>query len=205
VSQLPRGSPGPRRIAIIGTTGAGKTTLAEQLSRRLAIPAVELDALYWDTGWKPAPREEFRSRVSQALGDAWIADGNYSQVRDLVWGSADTLIWLDMPLLVALWRVISRTVGRVLRRQVLWNGNRETIREALFSGDGLTRYLVQTHGRYRRELPALFDQPQYAHLRLVHLRSTRAVSRWLRALPRGTLALCSDRGHAGGTSNGTEA
>src|SRR5690349_14236388 len=85
-----------QRIMIVGTTGSGKTTLACQLAKRLALSQVDLDALYWNPQWTPAPPEVFRERVSTALsGDRWVVDGNYQQVRDLIWQRADTFIWLD--------------------------------------------------------------------------------------------------------------
>src|SRR5215813_3241988 len=95
-----------QRIMIIGTTGSGKTTLASQLAKRLALSQVELDALYWNPQWTPASPEVFRERVSAALsGERWVVDGNYQLVRDLIWQRADTLIWLDYPLPLALWRL----------------------------------------------------------------------------------------------------
>jgi adenylate kinase family enzyme len=66
-----------RRIAVVGTTGSGKTTLARQLSERLGIPHVELDAIRYGPNWKETPDEIFRECVSQALsGRSWVADGN---------------------------------------------------------------------------------------------------------------------------------
>jgi adenylate kinase family enzyme len=66
-----------QRIAVVGTTGSGKTALARRVSRQLDIPHVELDALYWGPHWAPAPTEVFRQRAAQALsGDAWVVDGN---------------------------------------------------------------------------------------------------------------------------------
>ncbi len=85
-----------RRIVVIGTTCAGKTTLARALGEKLGIPHVELDALYWGPGWEALPTEAFRSAVADALsGETWTTDGNYSKVQDIIWGRADTLIWLD--------------------------------------------------------------------------------------------------------------
>lgn len=174
-----------RRVAIIGSTGAGKTTLAAALADRLGVPHVELDSLYWEAGWQPVSREVLRDRIELALGDGWVTDGNYGQARDLIWGRADTLIWLDMPLIVALWRVVSRTLRRIVSGEVLWNDNRETFREAIFSRDGLVLYLFSSHRRHRQQYPQLLALPEYAHLRVVRLRSARAVARWLESVPPG--------------------
>lgn len=120
-----------KRIVVVGTTGTGKTTMAQRLADRLRLPHVELDALHWGPNWTEAPREIFRARVTGALhGDAWVVDGNYGKVRDLVWSRADTVIWLDYPLWLILWRLASRTTRRVIARETLWNGNRETLRGA---------------------------------------------------------------------------
>ena len=58
-------------------------------------------------------------------GDGWVVDGNYSAVRDLVWDRADTVVWLDLPRLVVVRRITTRSIRRVVRREELWNGNRE--------------------------------------------------------------------------------
>src|SRR5690348_17105632 len=94
------------RIAVVGSTGSGKTTLARYLARRLHVTHVELDALHWDADWIPAPIPIFRERTATALGgSAWIVGGNYSKVRDIVWARADMVIWLDYPLPIILCRV----------------------------------------------------------------------------------------------------
>ena len=112
-----------RRVVVIGTTGSGKTTLARRLAGRLGVPHVELDALHWDPDWTEAPPAVFRERTARALaGDGWMADGNYGKVRDLVWPRADTVVWLDFPLFVTLWRLVRRTFRRALTREELWGG-----------------------------------------------------------------------------------
>ncbi|HEX5414033.1 MAG TPA: AAA family ATPase, partial [Chloroflexota bacterium] len=75
----PEGAKNVNRLVVVGITGSGKTTLASTLAARLGYPHVELDALYWDSNWTPAPREVFRARVAAAIAtDHWVADGNYS-------------------------------------------------------------------------------------------------------------------------------
>jgi adenylate kinase family enzyme len=172
-----------RRISVVGTSGSGKTTTASQIAERLGIPHVEMDALHWEPNWTEAPLEVFRERVERALGgDAWVVDGNYSKVRDIVWGRADTIVWLDYALPVILWQVTWRTLRRSLRREELWSGNRESLGNALFSRDSILLWTLQTYKRRRQEYPVLLSQPEYAHLAIVHLHSPRETRAWVAGL-----------------------
>ncbi len=177
-----------QRAVVIGTTGTGKTTFAARLAQQLGYPHVELDALFWEPGWKPAPREAFRERVRAAtVGECWIADGNYTgKVLDLLWGRADTIIWLDYSLLTIIWQLFKRTMRRVVTQEELWNsGNRETLRAQFWSRDSLFVWVLQTFGRHRREFPELFRRPEHAHLRIVQLREPGEGDRWLGAQSKG--------------------
>ena len=174
-----------RRIAVIGTTGSGKTTLARALSQRLHIPHVELDSLYWEPDWGEATLPVFRERVREALqGAAWVVDGNYSKVRDITFGLADTVVWLDYGLPVMLWRLLRRTLRRILWREELWQGNRETWRGAFWGRDSLFWWLLTTYRRRRREYSVLFSQSEYAHLVKVRLRSPGEAKLWLECVAR---------------------
>jgi adenylate kinase family enzyme len=171
-----------QRIAVVGTTGSGKTTLAHHLAQRLEIPHVELDALHWGSDWIPVPTVVFRERTAQALsGRQWVVDGNYGKVRDIVWGRADTVVWLDYALPVVMGRLMWRTFQRVVTREELWSGNREGVRGTL-SGDSILLWALRTYWRRRREYPALFASPEHAHLTVVRLRSPRATDDWLSSL-----------------------
>lgn len=172
-----------RRVAVVGATGSGKTRLAQALARRLAVRHVELDALFWEPGWRPADREVFRARVAAALAcPGWVTDGNYHPVRDLVWRPATALIWLDYPLPLVLWRLARRTARRLMTREELWNGNRERLSENLLSRDSLFLWALQSHPRQRREYPAELARPEYAHLAVVHLRRPHETDQWLTSL-----------------------
>ncbi len=169
-----------RRIVVVGTSGSGKSTLARQLGKLLSIPAVEMDALFWGPYWTPAPLSVLRERVMQALsGDAWVVDGNYSKVRDLTWGRADTVVWLDYSLWVVMTRLLRRTLTRAIARQELWSGNRESLSKAFFSKDSILLWGLQTHRKNQRTYIDLVNQPQYAHLNIVRLRSPRETRAWL--------------------------
>jgi adenylate kinase family enzyme len=173
------------RITVVGTTGTGKTTLAQRLAQHLEIPHVELDALHWGPDWAAVPTAVFRERTAQVLsGDQWVVDGNYGKVRDIVWSRANTVVWLDYALPVIMWRLVRRTFRRIVTREELWNGNREGVRGTFLSGDSILLWALRTYRRRRREYPALFASPEYAHLKVVRLRSPWATEDWLPILAR---------------------
>jgi adenylate kinase family enzyme len=169
-----------RRIVVIGTTCSGKTTLAAQIAQRLGVGHVEMDALNWQPNWTETPLDVFRASIADALSpNAWVVDGNYRKVRDIVWARADTIIWLDYALPVILTRLFKRTLRRVVTREELWNGNRETLRGTLLSRDSLLLWALKTYRRRRRETPMWLARPEYQHLTLIHLTLPQAADHWL--------------------------
>ena len=142
-----------RRVVVIGTTGSGKSTLAERLAAQMGLRVIELDALFWGRDWQPVPLELFRHRVErETRDDGWIVVGNYGQVRDIVWPNADTLIWLDLPLSLVMWRLVRRTVRRAATKEELWGtGNRETFRNSFLSRQSILLWALKTHRRNRQK------------------------------------------------------
>ena len=173
-----------KRIVVVGTSGSGKTTLARALAVKLGVPHVETDALNWGPNWTAATAEQLNERVRQALaGESWVIDGNYSRVRAYVWSRAEVIVWLDYPLPVIMSRLLRRTGRRVVRREELWAGNRESIQKTLFSKDSILWWALTTYKRRRREYPELLSRPENAHLQVFHFKSPRAADRWLANLP----------------------
>lgn len=171
------------RIIVVGTTGSGKTTLANQIAERLAIPHIEQDALNWGPDWTIRPDEEFQALVDEATrGDRWVIDGNYSRSRDIIWPRADTVVWLDYSLALILWRLWWRTWRRFITREELWNGNRERLWEHFVTRDSLFLWALKTYHRRRREYPELLSRPENDHLTIVHFREPRQATRWLAQL-----------------------
>jgi hypothetical protein len=146
------------------------------------MPHVELDSLYFGPDFSTAPLSLLRERTSAAIaGERWVTDGNKRAVRDLVWPRADTIIWLDYPAYVTLWRLAKRARTRTssLSEQAAENGRRgELPRLMLAAGKGVLTAL-RSHRGQRREYPRMFARPENGHLAVARLRSPRATREWL--------------------------
>jgi adenylate kinase family enzyme len=98
-----------QRIAVIGSAGAGKSTLALRLGELTGLSVVHLDALYWHPGWVATPDEEWDTMVREIVSrETWITDGNYGRTMEPRLERADTVLLLDFPRAVCLWRVFKR-------------------------------------------------------------------------------------------------
>ena len=173
---------GCKRIVIVGRTGSGKTTLARELAAALDVPHVELDALYFGPEFSTVPLSVLRERTSAAIAaDRWVTDGNKSAVRDLVWPRADTIVWLDYPLVVSLWRLGRRALWRasVIQTQSAESGRKTGLPKQFFSAAKGVLTALRSHMGQRREFPRLFAEPENQHLAVVRLRSPRATRNWL--------------------------
>ena len=166
------------RIVVVGTSGAGKTTLARRIAALLELRYIELDAINWQSGWRDLTRhdpEEFVRRVSEAIeAEAWVVDGNYGPVRERVWQCATHLVWLDYERPVIMARVISRSLIRAILSTELWAGNRERWRHMLRPSHPI-RWAWSTWDRRRRETAELLAQRECAHLVVLRLRRPREV------------------------------
>lgn len=172
---------------MVGNSGSGKSRLAARLAETLAIPYVELDAIHHLAGWEPIGPDEFLARVTAlAATDHWVIDGNYRSVvvDGPVWQHADTVVWLDLPRRTVMRQVTVRTLRRIVRREELWNGNREPLRN-LWAWDpnrSIIRWAWTRHGTYRERYGTALSAPVMAHVDVVRLRSRAEVERWIRSV-----------------------
>lgn len=181
MSDQSRASARPNRFVVQGASGSGKTTMAVALAERLNFPHLELDGLFHQPNWTPLELEKFRSTVEEFTEQPqWVIDGNYRHVRDIVWGKADVIAFIDLPKSRVMYRVTKRTLRRLLRREVMWNGNRESLRNVL-SLDPSKNIVVwswTTHSKYHEQVPGE-ARAQADHAQIVVLRTTREVDEFL--------------------------
>lgn len=175
-----------QRIVIVGKPGAGKTTLSQQLASILSLEHVEIDAIHWQPNWVSLSAPKMVERVGEALpaDGHWVADGNYKVVREIAWGRADTLIWLDYGLLFTLWRLFWRTFARVVFQRQLWNGNRERVGNhfTMDWDENLFLFMIGSHSRQRRDFPLALQDERYSHLRVLRFRKASDLEAWVKSL-----------------------
>ena len=98
-----------KRVLVIGSGGAGKSTFSRRLAANTGLPLVHLDLLYWHSGWVPTDHATWDTVIATQLQrDAWVMDGNYGRTLPARLAAADTVIFLDMPRWLCLWRLLKR-------------------------------------------------------------------------------------------------
>lgn len=101
-----------KRILVIGSGGAGKSTFAKRLGEILELKVIHLDSLFWSSGWVEMPKDQWRAMVEELIkGESWILDGNYGGTLDLRLAACDGVIFLDMPRMICLKRVFKRRMS----------------------------------------------------------------------------------------------
>ena len=182
------GQPDVRRVLIAGITGSGKTTLARRLAPALGLQYYELDDLYYDPGMRMAAA--FPAVIDQLTAEqSWLFDSQGPpadseappEVRDRLWSCADTLVWLDYPRRVVVWRAVTRSLRRIVTRERLWQGYRDSPRQWLRPDHPIRR--AWRLSRIRSEqLETRTQEPAWAHLTIIRLRSPRETEAWLNAV-----------------------
>lgn len=171
-----------KRILILGSGGAGKSTLARRLGNIIQIDVIHLDSYFWNAGWIETPKKEWQQIVCElASRDTWIMDGNYSGTLDMRLALADTIIFVDQGRIRCLWRIFKRRwqyAGRT--RPDLAPDCPERLNWEFIKW-------VWNYPRTRR--PAILQKIHQVkdEKRVLHLKGTREVKRFLKEVEKDAL------------------
>jgi adenylate kinase family enzyme len=166
---------------VYGVTGSGKSTLASQLGARLGLPYHPVDDLTWEPGWIPVPDDVQRDRIAAICAqDRWVLDSAYGIWRDIPLATADLVVGLDFPRWLSLTRLVRRTVTRSMHGTTVCNGNRESIRLALWK-DSIIGWHFRSFRRKRQRMRQWQNEP--GRPPVILFGRPGEVARWLAVLP----------------------
>ncbi len=169
-----------RRVLVIGSGAAGKTTLALRVGEITGLPVVHLDKLHWGPGWVMPDGNVWRRRLEDVMsGDGWILDGNYSGTLDLRLARADTILFLDFPPYVCVWRAVKRYIEyRGATRPDMAPGCEERLTLSFL-------YWIWTFRRRRVAAMTQMIDEQSRDAAVVVLRSQKQIDRYVNTLRTG--------------------
>jgi len=170
-----------QRLLIIGPCGAGKSTLATALARKLALPVYHMDQLNWRPGWVESSKNEIREKLAGIVAtDRWLIDGTYGGTLGERLERADTVVYLDYP--------IRLCVTRLLRRIWTYRGrSRPDMTEGCperFDLEFLI-YLMRWNSGPRLRMEAKLRGHEH---KIIRLRSPEELENWLDSLSQETLS-----------------
>lgn len=172
-----------KKIMIGGSIGAGKSTLAKALSKKLNIEHTELDSFYWLPNWQVRPADQMRELINKTTSaDSWIICGNFNAFKEITLDRADMIIWLDYPLFVCLWQAFKRSWHNIYTQQKCCNGNQDTWQHLFFSKNSIVLWLIRTFRRRNKRYTAIMQDPFYENKTFVRLKSHKEAEKWLASL-----------------------
>ena len=100
-----------KKVIVIGSGGAGKSTFSRRLGEKLGLPVIHLDTLFWHPNWSRTPEEDWVEIVRREIArDEWVMDGNFGGTREMRLKACDTVIFLDIPRWLCMYRILKRTI-----------------------------------------------------------------------------------------------
>jgi len=100
-----------KKVLVIGSSGAGKSTFSRRLSEKTGLPLIHLDRLFWKPGWIETDKEEWKEILAKTLtGDSWIIDGQFGGTLEMRLEKCDTVIFLDLPRALCVYRILKRVI-----------------------------------------------------------------------------------------------
>jgi adenylate kinase family enzyme len=175
-----------RRISVLGSPGAGKTTFSKKAASKLGLEHIELDLVYWGPNWHKPTDKVFQNKLADLITkvearnpNGWIMCGNFTHsLEGKYQDEADTVLLFQLPMLLVIWRVSKRSIKRLFTQEEVFPGCKETIRGAFIGRYSLLGWIILKHpGKVKqtRELMKRLGKEE----NLIIFRSNKAAYLWL--------------------------
>jgi adenylate kinase family enzyme len=170
-----------KRIILFGTTGVGKTTLANQIATEFSLPLIDMDSLFRVSKNAEFPLETFSSLVSNAIqGDLWVMDGSYSEVQSITWPRAEVIVWLDFPLPFVIWGLFKRSLWRIFFRKSVKPAFYQSSEKSSTYRRTLNYFLaIMSHYRRQRHFFSNLYNTRYGNFHIIRLQNYQEAELWV--------------------------
>ncbi|MFF9344921.1 adenylate kinase [Streptomyces sp. NPDC014773] len=168
-----------KRVAFFGPPASGKTTIARKLASHMGVAHTDLDEILFVDA-QPLPLEAFRAAADRITrGDAWVVEGNFSKLADVVWHRAEVVVWLDLPLRLVVWRITIRNLRQLFGLDTSAQARRLTWGRAFFGRRSLLRTAVRKYRHNRPRYARQVAETAALGVQVVRLRNGREADTWL--------------------------
>ena len=175
-----------KRINVVGTSASGKSTFSKVLAQKLELSYIELDDLFWLDNWGESSDPNFFEKLQQSIDlapNGYVIDGNYSRTEEIKWQEIDTVIWLDLPFHINLFRSVKRALLRVVSKQKLWpNSNNQESLRMILTKDSIIWWMIKTHKKNQHKYLQMMQSNEYAHIHWIRLCSRSEIKNFLKSL-----------------------
>lgn len=171
----------PRKIAVVGNIGGGKTVLSRRLAKLYSLPLVHVDSIEFLPGLQRRPAAESCTLLKKIEEqETWLIDG-YGPL-DLIenrFDIADVIVFIDLPIHIHFWWTLKRQITNLWapRSELPSNCNELNWDHT----QRLLKSLWSMHQRMRPELLKIFFRENFKN-KLVLIQSRRE---WKRCFEEG--------------------
>jgi adenylate kinase family enzyme len=171
------------KIAVIGTSGSGKSTFAKDAASILRVSYIEQDKLFWLPNWTPRSKDDFKSLLEPKIAEkSWTICGNHSAFQKEILRSATHIVWLDYKIHIIYFRAIKRTLRRVFLKEECCNGNIETFRHAFMSKDSILWWIFKTYRKRKEDYNKMFENKPDTGTVHIRFKNPVEANEWLMSL-----------------------
>jgi len=173
-----------RKIYVVGNTCSGKSTVGSEVASKIGISFIELDAINFLPDWVGLNESDpklFQAKIMHATRfDSWVIAGSYEEhMQATVWKDINLIIWLDLPILTILGRLVKRSWRRWRTHELLWGTNYENFFKhfKIWSNDSLLFWAITQHTKKRKRMLAAIANN--SELEIVHLCSSKEIDSFI--------------------------
>lgn len=159
------------RISIIGGSGTGKTTLANNLGRILGIPVIHIDGINYLENWILRDSEERDKIIKDKIKEQqWIIDGTYTTTLKERLERSNLVIYLDYSTFAQIRGVLKRFLKHHGEEKQEIAGCKENLTWYFFS------WVIVWRRKKRHEIVTLINSMN--NKQVLIFKNRRALNKW---------------------------